>query len=292
MAYYLVYQRPQGKQRYRIGRADSLTVRQARDLAEKQAAHVAMGADIQALKQQERQKTQLAASRTLGGFIEHHYGPWVKSERKTGDETLARLRYCFQEWFDLPLHEITPRIVEKWRSEKLEQGRAKSTLNRDLTTLRSLLTKAIDWDFLEAHPLRKVKPLKTDKLATIRYLSAEEMKRLRQALQRHDSELKAGRARGNAWRRERGYPELPSYEDQVYADYLTPMVLLSLNTGLRRGELFHLQWSDINAESNILTVQAQHSKRHLTRHIPLNREARDVVRIWRTQTTSDGLVFP
>ena len=70
------------------------------------------------------------------------------------------------------------------------------------------------------------------------------------------------------------------------------MVLLSLNTGLRRGELFHLRWSDINIESSMLTVHAEHTKSHLTRHIPLNREARDIIRIWRTQSTNDDLVFP
>ena len=292
MTYYLEYQRPQGKQRYRLGGAEALTVRQARDLAETYAARVAMGADIQAVKQQERRDHQLANSRTLGGFIAHHYGPWVKAERKTGTETIERLQSCFRDWFDYPLHEITPLVVEKWRSDELQRGKTSSTVNRDLTALRAVLSKAVDWEFLETHPLTKVKPLKTDKRATVRYLSEEETHRLRQALRRRDSELKAARVRGNAWRQTREYPELPVYEHDAYADHVTPMVLLTLNTGLRRGELFQLQWADIDCASHMLTVHGQHAKSHLTRHIPLNREARDVLQNWRTLTTTQGLVFP
>jgi hypothetical protein len=49
--------------------------------------------------------------------------------------------------------------------------------------------------------------------------------------------MKQARERGNVWRQERGYSEMPSVAQHTYADYLTPMVLLSLNTGLCRCEL-------------------------------------------------------
>lgn len=70
------------------------------------------------------------------------------------------------------------------------------------------------------------------------------------------------------------------------------MVLLSINTGLRQGELFNLRWeTDINLERAILTVNGKTAKSKKTRHIPLNREALSALREWRNQTPTNEFVF-
>lgn len=75
-------------------------------------------------------------------------------------------------------------------------------------------------------------------------------------------------------------------------DHITPMVLLTLNTGLRRGELFHLRWRDIDDHTATLTVEGRTAKSGQTRHIPLNDEARAVLGAWCAQQDDGGLVFP
>lgn len=40
----------------------------------------------------------------------------------------------------------------------------------------------------------------------------------------------------------------------AYADHLKPMVLLSLHTGMRYGELANLTWDDLHLDRAILTV--------------------------------------
>jgi integrase len=51
------------------------------------------------------------------------------------------------------------------------------------------------------------------------------------------------------------------------------MVLLALNTGMRRGELFSLEWQDVCLTKKIITIRAVNAKSDRTRKIPLNAEA-------------------
>jgi site-specific recombinase XerD len=99
---------------------------------------------------------------------------------------------------ELPLAAITPRLVEKWRTARLERGTKPATVNRELADLRSCLSKAVVWGLLEQHPLAGIKPLRTDNQGPVRFLSREEESALRQALEAREVELRRGRASANA----------------------------------------------------------------------------------------------
>jgi integrase len=296
MSYYLFYRTPAGHQRrYRIGAAARLTVAQARDLAQHYAARAVTGEDVQATRHKAREEGQKAKLQTLGGFLEHKYGPWLLAERpekRRSIETLQRLQANFAALFERPMAEISPWLIERWRADQRKRGKAQSSINRDVTVLRSVLSKAVVWKVIETHPLEPLKPLKVDTTGSIRYLTPEEESRLRDALHQRDTALKATRTRGNAWRRARGYAELPTRESHAYSDHLTPLVLLSLNTGLRRGELFSLHWADVQWQTRTLIVHGKTAKSRQTRHLPLNAEALQVLTLWREQSSGDGVVFP
>ena len=59
--------------------------------------------------------------------------------------------------------------------------------------------------------------------------------------------------------------------------------LAGRDTGLRRGEVFNLRWSDVDLEKKQLTVEGATSKSGQTRHIPLNSEAASILTNWRAQ---------
>ena len=292
MTYLLQYRNDQGMQRhYKIGTVGSITPVQARDIAGRKAAEIAGGNDIQEERRHTRAEGKQARYQTLGGFIEHNYSSWVLEHRKDGKETLKRVKRNFTFLYECPLSEITSWVIEKWRSERLKAGIRKETVNRDITALKAVISKAVEWDIIPLHPLAKVRPLKLDTTGKVRYLSDIEEKQLRQALKDRDTKTKAERDSGNTWRRERGYPILPTLWNCTYGDHLTPIVLLTLNTGLRRGEVFSLKWQDINTQTKTLTVHGDTAKSGNTRHIPLNSEALDVLQAWKAQNDSD-LVFP
>lgn len=108
-------------------------------------------------------------------------------------------------------------------------------------------------------------------------MTGDEEKRLRSALDKREKKIKIARENGNSWREERGYEKMTSLQTQAFADHLKPMVLLSLNTGLRRGELFNLTWKDFSLNQSLITIKGEYSKSGKTRYVPLNSEALDVL---------------
>ena len=85
----------------------------------------------------------------------------------------------------------------------------------------------------------------------VRYLSAEEEKRLRAALRDRDDRIRTGRASVNEWREARGVDLKPTFAGR-FVDYLEPAVLVSMHTGLRQGELLQLTWSCVDLNTKMI----------------------------------------
>jgi integrase len=286
-AYVVVYGR--GKKET-LGRADALTPFQARELAKGVLGDVSHGRDPQV----ERRKRRAGTVRT---FLESQYQPWVIANRKTGGQTVTRVLTAFPDTIlNRGLAELTGFQLEGWRTQRRRDGIQDTTINRDLDALRAVLSKAVEWGLIAVHPMRPIRRAKVDTLGRLRFLSAEEEQRVRAALESRDEARRDGRRRFNAWREARGYKTLPP--PGTYPDHLTPIVLLALNTGLRRGELLALTWGDVDMIGARLTVQGASAKSGLTRYVPLNSEAIDTMSTWRTCSTSDedpapdAVVFP
>jgi len=276
-----VYGAAYGRGRFlTLGTTDRLSAGRARKAAREALAETSLdGAPARA-----QRKTVL----TLKSFLDEQYGPWARAHLRSADGTLARLRVAFADWLPLRLSELSAFGVERWRTARLKTV-TRSTVNRDVAALRAALSKAVAWKLLKTHPLAGVTPYRLDTRGVVRFLATEEETRLREALTVRDEVRRQERESANAWRRARGYPEWPPHAP--YTDHLTPLVLVALNTGMRRGELFGLLWADVDLARAVLTVRGEGAKGGQTRHIPLNTEAVKVLTTWRGTAASD-LVFP
>lgn len=121
-----------------------------------------------------------SASPTLRDFIDDTYLPWFKAHHQPR-ETTHTLSTCFEPIMSRRLVEVTGRDLEQIRTDWLKAGNKPSTANRKMGTLSGVFSRAVDWSYLEASPLDKVKALKVDTKGRIRYLSKDEAKALREA---------------------------------------------------------------------------------------------------------------
>jgi integrase len=154
---------------------------------------------------------------------------------------LHALNPCFHEMY---LSDITPQDIERYKAERLKQV-LPASVNRDLTCLRHMLNKAVEWGYLSASPMKGVKLLK-EPPGRLRFLSKDEIKRLME--------------------------ELP--------DSTKTVVLFALYTGLRKSEILNLKWNNIDFKNKMIIVDK--TKTNERRIIPMNnaicKELQDISR--------------
>lgn len=271
-----------------LGRVGILTLDQAREEALQYLSEARKHGEPLAVTQGRKG----AGLPTLRQFIDDHYMPWFKAHHKGHEKTLHTLDISLEPIMHSRLDEITGRDLEQIRTAWLSGGNKPSTANRKMGSISGVFSRAVEWDYLPASPLDRIKQLKVDSIGRIRYLSKEENLALRGALEAREKIARAQRDSANEWRTKRNRKPLLDLRTLAFADHLKPMVLLSLNTGMRRGEVFNLRWQDVNLAGKVLTVAGEGAKSSETRHIPLNTEALATLKVWKEQTSGTGYVFP
>jgi integrase len=130
------------------------------------------------------------------------------------------------------LSDITPQDIEKYKAERLKRV-LPASVNRDLTCLRHMLNKAVEWGYLSASPMKGVKLLK-EPPGRLRFLSKDEIKRL--------------------------MAELPDGTKNV--------VLFALYTGLRKSEILNLRWNNVDLKNKMIIIDK--TKTNERRIVPMN----------------------
>mgnify|MGYP001296452398 CR=1 FL=1 len=192
------------------------------------------------LKERKDQK-----SRNFSDFVEE-----FKSKHKSWSSTTWQgangiIKRVVVEWGDFPMTAITTRMIESFITRRLDQDCiTKATANRHLACLKTMFKAAVRWGLLTKNPAEQVKTLKEEPKVP-RALSEAEIEHLLANLPEH-------------------------------ARVLT---IIAVETGMRRSELYDLQWQDVDFERRTITVR--HSKNNTFRVIPMTNRVHESLLIQR-----------
>jgi len=170
----------------------------------------------------------------------------------------------FSRFYDMRLADITSYELERFKTDRMEtpvkmgtenlragymvrekhpkmpRKRSNATLNRELSTLRHMFSKAEEWGMVEQSPFRKAKKL---------FLKGNN-KRVRFLDECEETAL---------------FKELRGY--------LAQMVTIAIHTGMRRGEILQLKWGQIRNGFIYLTK----TKTEVAREVPINKDVQEVL---------------
>jgi integrase len=158
--------------------------------------------------------------------------------------------------------EISPTHVEEFKVVRSKTGLSRWTVNRDIRILHTFFNFAMKRGYVRKNPVSQVEKLRVPKRLNHHVLAAHEIERLLREAAAPVACLGPGK-KGNGRVRPRVYP-------------LYDMILLALNTGLRVGELLHLEWEDVDWKRKLIWVRnkpAHQLKDLADRHVPLNEPA-------------------
>ena len=276
--------------RVTIGKAEDISLSNARMRAKQILSDALNGLDPRTKEPEIEAPNKKRNIPTLETFIEIEYATWRAANSKHSKSDIDRIKTNFFAQFGkMPLYEISAREVEQWRTQRIHSGIKHDTVNREVTLLKAALSKAVEWEIIAANPLQKLKPTKGPDSTRVRYLDKDEEKRLSDTITLRDAEAKEARDRYNQWRKERNYDLYVSLSQCAYSDHMTPMILISLNTGLRQGELFNLTWKQVDLNKKLVSILGKNNK---WRHVPLNATAFSAFKQWQAQCNNKTLVFP
>ncbi|MDW7997996.1 MAG: site-specific integrase [Thermodesulfovibrio sp.] len=180
---------------------------------------------MQAEAKSEQATMQPESSISYEEFYGKYYLPWCYKRQEFYNSKKYFLN-VLPDWFKkLRLNQITTKDVEMVQSHFIGKEKTTATCNRYIAILQASMTKAYDWNMISQKRLeevRKVKLLKGEN-KRLRYLTVDEIKRL-----------------------------LSSCDKHIY-----PIVFIALNTGMRRGEIPNLKWSNVDLKENMLKNQKQ-----------------------------------
>lgn len=149
---------------------------------------------------------------------------------------LYHLKFLLPFFSEVTVLRMTKSLAEDFRRQR-HAGKSikEATINRDLSVLRHILYWGVDEQLLTANPLARLK-------------MARERRTRQQVLSVAEEQLLLGAA----------------------TDHLLAMIVMALDTGMRRGEITSQRWEDVDFPRKLLFVTHSKTPEGESREIPLS----------------------
>jgi integrase len=167
---------------------------------------------------------------------------------------IDRLNLLLGYWSEIRIGRIHKAMADDYRRRRhAAKTVSDATINRDLQTLRHILYWAVNEGLLVSNPLARVS-------------MARERRKPRSVLSIEEEALLLEKA----------------------SSHLRMLVIVALDTGMRRGELLNQRWEHVDFNRNLLFVTKSKTAGGESREIPLTRRVQSLLLALRQPT---GLVF-
>ena len=231
----LRYRDPRGRRAcLTIGDAPTLSLSEARSLAESLRRQIALGEDPL------EQKATLRSVPTFAQFIEEQYLPHVRSYKKSWETDVSLLKnHLLPRFSSRYMDEISRQDIVKMHGDRRASGAAPGSANRLLIMMRYIFNLALRWEVpgVKGNPTKNV-PLMAEDNKKERYLSEEEARRLYEAVCKSENTM---------------------------LQYIVPMLIL---TGARKREVLDAKWEDFDFDRRLWRIPT--TKLGKPRHVPLS----------------------
>lgn len=192
---------------------------------------------VLACRRKEVAEGKLPARKIIGckfAELAKDYDTWVKKQKAYGSKKTF-IRHLMEKFGDLNIDDLNTRIVEQWQTKLLKKYKP-ATVNRRLACLKNMYTKAVDWEMASEATLKQVRKVKffKENNQIVRFLDVEECQRLVESCSEH----------------------------------LRPIVIVGLNSGMRKGEILGLKWSQVDLRHGFISLED--TKSGEGRQIPIN----------------------
>jgi integrase len=140
-------------------------------------------------------------------------------------------------WGNPPIHSLTVEVLDHYRARRFGEQVGPATINREMATLKHALSKAVEWKLLRKTAREELAAIKKyqEPSGRLRYLSG------------------------------------PAEADRLIhacEDFLKPIVVTALHTGMRKEELLSLTWEAVDMTHGF--IRLKQTKNGTARALPFN----------------------
>ncbi len=150
------------------------------------------------------------------------YMEWAKDQKKpsTIERNLQFLKHLGPYVSGKLLSDITLVLAEDYKNDRKGQGASNATVNRERSFLKAVLNKAVKWGVIRENPIQHMESLPESHLFH-RYLTVNETLALIDTSEEH----------------------------------LRPLIVTSIFTGLRWGNVRDMQWDEVDFENSVINLE-------------------------------------